>query len=398
MKSPEERMRAAGGRSRKYQSKAKSSEGMASTANGKDTSNGLPRPMTLAEFLAAAKLPIFLVEPLLQHGYLYTLTALTAHGKTTVMILLALCVAIAKPFADHHTEQGRVVFFAGENPDDTAQKFVVACEFWGLDPADLPITVIPGAFDLSGNIDDALGMAEHDGPAALILIDTSAAYRFDENEDDNQLSKVWGQQLRRFTRLAGSPVVIAAAHPTKRADREALLPRGGGAFLNEVDGNLALWADLDAGRADLHWCGKLRGPSFAPIRFDMRKHPHPTWKFHDGKPVPMVVAVPTPRTIHGDHPAGRLTGDKARAYEVLANVMLDRGRLGMVGVPSNLRSVTEDEWREAFYASANPAVTQSAKRKGFTRNAKDLVNMHIVGMGGGRVWQTRPETSEEAGL
>src|SRR3954468_6596208 len=81
-------------------------------ANGQDHNGNVPRPLSLAAFLAAAKPPVFLVEPMIQRGYLYTLTALTFHGKTTLLILLAICVATGRTFAGCHTGQGRVVYFA----------------------------------------------------------------------------------------------------------------------------------------------------------------------------------------------------------------------------------------------------------------------------------------------
>ena len=38
--------------------------------------------------------------------------------------------------------------------------------------------------------------------------------------------------------MPGEPCVIVACHPVKNASDDNLIPRGGGAFLNEVDGNL----------------------------------------------------------------------------------------------------------------------------------------------------------------
>ena len=37
--------------------------------------------------------------------------------------------------------------------------------------------------------------------------------------------------------------MVDLCHPIKAADRNSLVPRGGGAFLNEVDGNLRLWRE-----------------------------------------------------------------------------------------------------------------------------------------------------------
>jgi hypothetical protein len=48
----------------------------------------------------------------------------------------------------------------------------------------------------------------------------------------------YARQLRRFTTMPGGPTVLVNCHPVKNASSDNLLPRGGGAFLAEVDGNL----------------------------------------------------------------------------------------------------------------------------------------------------------------
>src|SRR5690242_12305018 len=90
--------------------------------------DGDPQPqsrtlISLSQFIADAKDPEFLIEPFLQRGYLYTLTAKTSHGKTSLFVYLAIVVAWNLwNFAGHHTNHGRVIFLAGENPDDTAAR------------------------------------------------------------------------------------------------------------------------------------------------------------------------------------------------------------------------------------------------------------------------------------
>jgi predicted transcriptional regulator len=66
---------------------------------------------------------------------------------------------------------------------------------------------------------------------------------------------------------------------------------GGSAFVNEVDGNLTLWADAEK-QTSLHWLGKFRGPEFDPMAFELRVAESP--KVHDaeGRLMPNVVAVP----------------------------------------------------------------------------------------------------------
>jgi hypothetical protein len=83
--------------------------------------------------------------------------------------------------------------------------------------------------------------------------------------------------------------VVAACHPVKNASDDNLIPRGGGAFLNEVDGNLTAAKSM-TGPVEVHWQGKFRGPEFAPISFSLRTVTHERLKDSKGRLVPTVVA------------------------------------------------------------------------------------------------------------
>jgi hypothetical protein len=85
---------------------------------------------------------------------------------------------------------------------------------------------------------------------------------------------------------------LALYHPIKRPGSvDDLLPRGGGATVAEVGGNLSLWA-MNERVCELHWRGKFRGPGFEPILFKMEK-PFYAMEFVDkkGRALPTVVAV-----------------------------------------------------------------------------------------------------------
>ena len=99
----------------------------------------------------------------------------------------------------------------------------------------------------------------------------------------------YARSLRALTELPGNPAVFVLCHPTKNATKDSLLPRGGGAFLAEVDANLTLWKD-DAGVVTLHWAGKIRGPNFEPIRFELKPRELAGYKDAKGRPVYSVVA------------------------------------------------------------------------------------------------------------
>lgn len=65
-------------------------------------------------------------------------------------------------------------------------------------------------------------------------------------------------------------------------------------------------------------------------------------------------------------------------------------------MPSGIRSVGEDVWRDAFYAGALPGQKQDTKRKAFVRASGSLIDdLRLVGMAGGRVWLVRREAEME---
>jgi hypothetical protein len=79
-------------------------------------------------------------------------------------------------------------------------------------------------------------------------------------------------------------------HPVKNATDDNLLPRGGGAYLNEVDGNLT--AQGDGVVVHLHCQGKFRGPDFAPLSFQLKSVTHELLKDSKGRLLTTVMAAP----------------------------------------------------------------------------------------------------------
>ena len=357
---------------------------------------GIPWAQSVTAFIASQKPPEYLVEPLIQRASLYTMTALTSHGKTAVLLYIALCIASGRPIVGKHTVGGRVVWFAGENPSDFAQKIHTACQHWDIDPDSLDMVVLAGAFDLAGMPAEAVKMAAAGGETALVVIDTSAAYRFDDDEDSNSNAITWARMLRQhFPTMSGRPAVIIATHPTKHADETNLLPRGGGSFLNEVDGNLTLWADDEQNVTTLHWQGKLRGMSFAPIHFELKPCPHPSWTFTNGDPVLIKLAVPSdkaPKPHSHANGRGRPANDEKAfiARKILADLIVMEGQHGIA--PANLPAVREERWRAEFFSRACVDDDKTdTKLKSFRRAADRLLTLETVAIRDKWVWIVQPE-------
>ena len=122
-----------------------------------------------------------------------------------------------------------------------------------------------------------------------MIIDTSAAYFEGDDENSNVQLGRHASQMREL-RLPGGPTTIINCHPTKNATDDNLLPRGAGAFLAEVDGNLTL--KLDDTAIEMHWQGKFRGADFAPISFELCTVTHERLKDTKGRLISTVIAKP----------------------------------------------------------------------------------------------------------
>lgn len=242
-----------------------------------------------AEWLAQEVRQEWIVDGLIQRGYLYTITSPTNHGKTAISLVMALCVASGKAFAGRDVMPGKVLILCGENPDGFRTRTKATLEDLGLEVGDLAqrVVILPRALPLASVVERIVAEARKaPGEYALVLVDTSISYFSGDNENDNLQARSHAWNLRALVELPGRPAVIANAHPPGVGkDREALEPRGGSAFLNEIDTNLTVWSEGET--ATLHWHRKKRGPDFDPIPFEF----HGKTVIEAGMKVPTVVAT-----------------------------------------------------------------------------------------------------------
>jgi AAA domain len=232
---------------------------------------------TAAEFCAEYAPLSYAIEPIVRSRSLYTLTAKTGAGKTALMVAAGLAVPTGRSdILGVDVEQGRVAYCAFENPDDVRMRLMIAAYLLNVNLADLADRLV--VLDVRMKPEDVivkLAAASEGGFFSLILADTLAAWFDGKDINDNVQAGDFIRRVRPLTALPGNPSVLVAAHPTKGAGEDQLVPYGGGAILNEVDGNLSLWRKPDTGNVHLHWQGKLRGLEFKqrPFRFEIASSP-----------------------------------------------------------------------------------------------------------------------------
>jgi AAA domain-containing protein len=245
-----------------------------------------------AEFIGAFVPPEFLIDGIVQRRYFYSMTAQTGVGKTSIAMRWMAHVVACRPIGDSEVQQGSVLYFAGENPDDVRARWLVLSREMGIDPNTDKVTWIVGAKDLNATAQQISAEVARKGlNLAYVVVDTAAAYNMGDDENSNTQAGTYARQLRSLTSLPGGPCVVVLCHPTKRAGDDDLMPRGGGAFLAEVDGNTA------AVRKDsllvVAPFGKFRGDMSWSQRFEIEVvKDHPKLKDARGRQMNSVLARP----------------------------------------------------------------------------------------------------------
>jgi AAA domain len=249
-----------------------------------------PLIMSSRDFVAGYVAPQYLIEGILQQRRIYSLTGKTGDGKTALQLYLAYLFATAAPLGQREIEQCRVLYLAGENPDDVRARWIAMSDVLEFDADTIDVHFVEGVFSVSGLLDRVREEAQAIGGFGAVVVDTSAAFFEGDEENDNVQLGSHARLLRNLTEIAGHPLVLVGCHPIKSG--ENLLPRGGGAFMAEMDGNLTC-KKLSDEIIELHWSGKYRGPSFDPVLFKIMSITSDLVKDAKGRLVPSVMVRPT---------------------------------------------------------------------------------------------------------
>jgi hypothetical protein len=261
-------------------------------SGGTDTATLAPLQTTL-EFVGSFVPPSYLVDGILTRGFLYSMTGRTGDGKTAVALCLAAYVDRGLVLAGREVDRGRVLYLAGENPDDVRMRWVKFAHEMKIDHAQCGIIWRPGTMPLSNPEirqwlrDQVSGY----GDLALVIVDTRPAFFDGDDENTNTQMIGFAKSLRELTKLPGRPTVIAPDHPPKNANPDRLIPRGGGGFVAEVDGNLTVTKQPGSLLVEMHWQEKFRGPQdWQPITFQLLPGFAPTLVDAKGRHISTVSA------------------------------------------------------------------------------------------------------------
>jgi len=245
-----------------------------------------------ADFIAGFTPPEYLIDGTVQRRYFYSMTAQTGVGKTSIAMRWMAHVVLGRPIGEREVQEGNVLYLAGENPDDVRYRWLVLSREMGIDPDTKKITWIVGPKNLGEAIQHMVVEVATKGlEFAYVVVDTASAYNAGDDENSNNQAGAYARQLRSLTNLPGGPCVVVLCHPTKRAGDDDLMPRGGGAFLAEVDGNMAVMRK-DSLLAVVPF-GKFRGDMAWSQKYEIQViADHPKLKDARGRQMRSVLARP----------------------------------------------------------------------------------------------------------
>lgn len=287
------------------------------------------------EWLANTKPREWLFTGMAVKGYLYAFTSPNNHGKTTVVAKLIARAISGAPFCGYKNTFGRmnVLLLCGENDIDTAHKILGVKEQYLLTDEDLDrLTIIARSFPMETFGDDVVDYANKLGiEFQLVIADTWQAYWSggDMNSNDSQL--LHAKAMRKLCGINGSPTVLVPAHPVKNASRDNLVPYGGGAAMNELDGNFEGWNDGGIFELTL---GKKRQAPMAKMLLSIGEYTLKGLKDADGLPTTTSIA----KSIT-EHEAEAI---QIKQHDLKVSVLIAIKRLTDAGKKITRQSVAEE--------------------------------------------------------
>lgn len=245
-----------------------------------------------ATFLSDLRPLEYLIDGLLPSGVTYSLTGHAGHGKTTLALQFALSVALGEMFGTRDTSQGSVLILAGENPYNVKWQYAAALAARGLKPEAVPIYFVQGRFSIKEWSDVLRSKLATIPNLKLVIVDSLQAFFEGDNDNDNTQMVEMAHKMRALCDVEWRPSQLIIAHPAgKTPSKDNLVPRGGGAFLNEIDGNLTVWSQ-DASQQTLHHSQKFRGAGFDPMEWVMEIHQFSHLTDIHGVPLKLPVSRP----------------------------------------------------------------------------------------------------------
>lgn len=310
-------------------------------------------------------------------------------GKTFWTTDLALHVAAGLEWNGRRVEAGPVLYVALEGGTGFRNRVAAWRTEKGMEDCSIPffalccpVNLLDPEADMPRFMETLRAVTDECGPPKLVVIDTlsRALSGGDENSSEDMGALVRNMDAIRFE--IGC-CVLFIHHSGKDASRGA---RGHSLLRAAVDTEIEVKAEegsplKTASTVKQRELAKGHTFNFTLRVVEIGQNRH-------GEAVTTCViddAADSPDTT-GHRSSAKLSGDARRAFEVLQDLLAERGATGFQGTPADTVSVPDEWWRDRFYSRGKPGVEQAAKQKAFVRASGALTNARFIAGNNGRVW------------
>jgi hypothetical protein len=324
------------------------------------------------------------VEGLLIRGGMSVVYGDSNTGKTFFALDLALHVAGGMPWRGRDVEAGGVLYLALEGGHGIRNRVTAFQRDRQCGEAEFGFAVVPVAVDLcspaadTGRVIEATraAAAKIGGPVSLVVVDTLSRAMAGGNENSPDDMGALVGNVDRIRQTSGAHVMLVH-HSGKDGARGA---RGHSLLRAATDTEIEVSRDHATGTSvarvtkqrDMEIGDEF---AFALAKVELGAN-------RRGKPVTSCVV----REAEPPARDAKLSGDEQAALNVLADLIADKGRVGMPGAPEAISSIPEQWWRENYYDRCKPGVSQATRQKSYRRAMDGLIAAGRVAAGGERVW------------
>ncbi len=323
------------------------------------------------------------VEDLLTEGSMSVVYGESNAGKTFVVTDICCHVATGTVWRERAIEAGGVIYCALEGKHGIGNRIAAFKKAHGLEGVEVPFAVVPVAINLldpdadrSKLVQTIQVAAEAMGcPVKMVVIDTLSRALAGGNEND---SEDMGALVASadYIRQAVNAHILFIHHSGKDVAKGA---RGHSLLRAATDTEIEISRPDDAAIGTIKVTKQRDMAKAADMHFSLKVVELGTNR--RGKEVTscVVEAIEPDQAPAARPKRAKLSAGAQVALDCLIRVLGTHGehRRGLTNVPSTVKSVTEIEWRRAYYATSS-APSDKARQMAFARAQEALAASKIA--------------------
>jgi hypothetical protein len=329
----------------------------------------------------------YLIKHLLGSTAMAVVYGESGSGKTFLALYLGMSLAAGDAFFAHRVRRVGVLYIAAEAGAGIVNRVAAAKREFEF-PDLMPFAAITTPIDLCSDAADlekliaAIHGADLGMLIGLIIIDTLSRVMGGGNENAPDDMGALVRNIDRLRTETGAAVLLVH-HSGKDISRGA---RGHSLLRAATDTEIEVTRDDTTKIATARVTKQRDLPTDGALTFSLRQVE--LGMDNDGDAITSCVVEEVETAAAIKPKAARLSPAQGRALQLLADAIDAAGQVPPASnhIPSNIRCVTEDLWREYCYRGAISAGDQHAKRMAFKRAAEALIAAGRVGKWEPFVW------------